>query len=188
MRTVGALLAAACLVLGACSGGDDASDSGGPADTAAGAEQSGGAGGGDESRTCRLLTLDEVGELFGQPAEVVPAEGDVPVGGGSESCLWQATVDDGATATIYQLQLSVFSGNGAFDPRSWGEDPQAVEDLGDEAFVVPHGVLGTTAGYRAGVRSVFLSYAIPLGDDAPDSADQADDVVALLRTVDERLG
>jgi hypothetical protein len=49
------------------------------------------------------------------------------------------------------------------------------------------GVLGTTAGYRAGDRSVFLSYAIPLGEDAPDSAAQADEVVELLRTVDTRL-
>jgi hypothetical protein len=35
---------------------------------------------------------------------------------------------------------------------------------------------------------VFLSYAIPLGEDAPDSAAQADEVVELLRTVDTRLG
>jgi hypothetical protein len=188
MRTATALLATS-LALAACSSGDDASERGSSVDQAGDADATGGSGGADnKSEACRLLTLDEVGGLFGQPAAVVPAEGEVPVGGSADSCLWQATVDDGPTATIYQLQLSVFSGNGAFDPRSWGEDPQPVEELGDEAFVVPNGVLGTTAGYREGVRSVFLSYAIPLGEDAPDSADQADEVVDLLRTVDERLG
>jgi hypothetical protein len=188
MRTAGALLVA-FLALAACSGADDPGR-GGSADRAAKADETGApaGGAGNESDACRLLSLDEVSGLFGQRAEVVPAEGRVPVGSGSESCLWQATVDDGPTATVYQLQLSVFSGNGAFDPRSWGEDPQAVDGLGDEAFVVPNGALGTTAGYRDEARSVFLSYAIPLGEDAPDSADQADEVVELLRTVDQRLG
>jgi hypothetical protein len=112
----------------------------------------------------------------------------VPVAGGSESCLWEASVDDGQSPTIYQLQLSVFTGSDAFDPQAWGDDPEAVDGLGDEAFLVRSGLLGTTAGYRAGDRSVFLSYAIPLGQDAPQSAAQADEVVDLLRMVDTRLG
>ena len=140
-----------------------------------------------QSQACRLLTTDEVGDLFGEPATVVPTERDMPVTGGSDSCLWQASVDDGESPTIYQLQLSVFTGSGAFDPEAWGDDPETVDGLGDEAFLVRAGVLGTTAGYRAGDRSVFLSYAIPLGDDPPDSAAQADEVVMLLRTVDTRL-
>jgi hypothetical protein len=188
MRTAGALLVAS-LALAGCSGGDDASDRARPGDQATAADETGSGSGADNaSRACRLLTLDEVGDLFGRAADVVPAEGDVPVGGGSDSCLWEATDEDGPTATIYQLQLSVFTGSGAFDPRAWGEDPETIDGLGDEAFIVRSGVLGTTAGYRAGDRSVFLSYAIPLGEDAPDSATQADEVVELLRTVDTRLG
>jgi Protein of unknown function (DUF3558) len=188
VRTACALLAAS-LALAACSGGGGG-DSGGDdasSDTSATSETSS-TGAGNESPACRLLTTDEVGDLFGEPASVVPADQDVPVAGGSESCLWEASVDDGQSPTIYQLQLSVFTGSDAFDPQAWGDDPEAVDDLGDEAFLVRSGVLGTTAGYRAGDRSVFLSYAIPLGEDAPDSATQADEVVDLLRIVDTRLG
>ncbi len=198
------MLLAASLALVACSGsgsagGEEAADraSEQPADTSdtidtgdttgtAGAESTGAAG--NESPACQLLTTDEVGGLFGEPATVVPADRDVPVAGGSDSCLWEASVDGGRSPTIYQLQLSVFTGSGAFDPQAWGEDAESVAGLGDEAFLVRAGVLGTTAGYRAGDRSVFLSYAIPLGEDAPDSAAQADEVVELLRTVDTRLG
>jgi hypothetical protein len=180
------VLLAASLAVAACSGGgdDDAADAGAASETS----EAGGAGdAANESPACRLLTTDEVGGLFGEPASVVPPDRDVPVAGGSESCLWQASVDDGRSPTIYQLQLSVFSGSADFDPRAWGEHPEAVAGLGDEAFLVRSGALGTTAGYRSGDRSVFLSYAIPLGD-PPDGAEQADEVVELLRTVDARLG
>jgi hypothetical protein len=188
-RTACAVLVA-LLALAACSGdgggGDGSDDEASSATSATGATPDAGGTGG-ESPACRLLTADEVGDLFGEPANVVPADQDVPVAGGSESCLWEASVD-GQSPTIYQLQLSVFTGSDAFDPQAWGDDPEAVEGLGDEAFLVRSGVLGTTAGYRAGDRSVFLSYAIPLGESAPDSAAQADEVVDLLRMVDERLG
>jgi hypothetical protein len=185
VRTACALLVAS-LTLAACSGGGGGGDEASSDANATGAtSETGGPGG--ESPACRLLTVDEVGDLFGEPASVVPADQDVPVAGGSESCLWEASANDGQSPTIYQLQLSVFTGSDSFDPQAWGEDPEAVEGLGDEAFLVRSGVLGTTAGYRAGDRSVFLSYAIPLGEDAPDSAEQADEVVELLRTVDTRL-
>ncbi|MGH9289027.1 MAG: hypothetical protein ACRD0V_12205 [Acidimicrobiales bacterium] len=192
MRTAGLLLVAS-LALVACRGGgerDDAEADRRPEQAGDTAETETGSANGsaDESPACRLLTTDEVSDLFGHPAAVVPADRDVAVAGGSDSCLWQASADDDRSPTIYQLQLSVFTGNGAFDPRAWGEDPETVDGLGDEAFLVRAGALGTTAGYRAGDRSVFLSYAVPLGEDAPDSAAQADEVVALLRTVDTRLG
>jgi hypothetical protein len=190
LRTGCAVLIAS-LALAACTGdgSDGGADEASSDTTATGATSAAdGANAGNESPACRLLTTDEVSDLFGEPASVVPADQDVPVAGGSESCLWEASVEDGQSPTIYQLQLSVFTGSEAFDPEAWGDDPEAVEGLGDEAFVVRAGVLGTTAGYRAGDRSVFLSYAIPLGEDAPDSAAQADEVVDLLRIVDERLG
>jgi hypothetical protein len=192
VRTACALLVAS-LALAACSGGggernDAEADRRADTSDSSGAAETGNTSGtNDESPACRLLSTDEVGDLFGEPAAVVPADRDVPVAGGSDSCLWEASVDDGQSPTIYQLQLSVFTGSGAFDPGAWGEDPETVDGLGDEAFLVRTGVLGTTAGYRAGDRSVFLSYAIPLGEDPPDSAAQADEVVELLRTVDTRL-
>jgi hypothetical protein len=181
------VLLAASLALAACSGGGDGGDQASSATSASGTSETGGDAA-NEARACRLLTTDEVGDLFGEPASVVPADQGVPVAGGSETCLWEASADDGQSPTIYQLQLSVFTGSDAFDPQAWGEDPEPVEGLGDEAFLVRSGVLGTTAGYRVGDRSVFLSYAIPLGEDAPDSAEQADEVVELLRTVETRLG
>jgi hypothetical protein len=189
LRTACALLVAS-LTLAACSAGDGGDDGGGDeasSGTSATGATSETSGTGAESPACRLLSADEVGDLFGEPASVVPADQDVPVAGGSESCLWEASAD-GQNPTIYQLQLSVFTGSDAFDPRAWGDDPEVVEGLGDEAFLVRSGLLGTTAGYRAGDRSVFLSYAIPLGEDAPQSAAQADEVVDLLRMVDTRLG
>ena len=184
------MLLSASLALASCSGGggDDAGADHRGEQSADTSETTVTGGTASESPACRLLSTDEVGDLFGEPAAVVPADRDVPVVGGSDSCLWEASVDDGQSPTIYQLQLSVFTGSGAFDPGAWGEDPETVDGLGDEAFLVRTGVLGTTAGYRAGDRSVFLSYAIPLGEDPPDSAAQADEVVELLRTVDTRLG
>jgi len=191
VRTACALLIGS-LALAACTGGgggDGGGDEASSDTSATGAtSETSSTGAGNESPACRLLTTDEVGDLFGEPANVVPSDQDVPVAGGSESCLWEASVDDGESPTIYQLQLSVFTGSDAFDPQAWGDDAEAVDDLGDEAFLVRSGALGTTAGYRAGDRSVFLSYAIPLGEDAPDSAAQADEVVDLLRIVDTRLG
>jgi hypothetical protein len=181
------VLLAASLALAACSGGGDGGHQASSATSASGTSETGDDAA-NESRACQLLTTDEVGDLFGEPASVVPADQGVPVAGGSETCLWEASADDGQSPTIYQLQLSVFTGSDAFDPQAWGEDPEPVEGLGDEAFLVRSGVLGTTAGYRVGDRSVFLSYAIPLGEDAPDSAEQADEVVELLRTVETRLG
>ncbi len=189
------MLVVASLALAGCSGGGgDGPEAADRREQPTGTDDANGmadtgstAGVANPSPACRLLTTDEVGDLFGEPAAVVPADQAVPVAGGSESCLWEASVDEGRTPTIYQLQLSVFSG-GAFDPQAWGENPETVAGLGDEAFIVRAGVLGTTAGYRAGDRSVVLSYAIPLGEDAPDSAAQADEVVELLRTVDTRLG
>jgi hypothetical protein len=178
--TPGAVLLASFL-LGGC--GDDgepgAPDQGAePSD-----EQKQGQGGG---AACELLNDDEVSDLFGHPASTVPAEDEAV--GESSTCLWQATADQGAA--VYQLQLSVFSGSTElFDPEAWGGTPEAVDGLGDQAFVVRSGgLLGTTAGYLEGDRSVFLSYARPVGDDAVDTATQADDVVELLRSVDDRLG
>jgi Protein of unknown function (DUF3558) len=189
----GCALLVTLVALTACSGngggGDDASsDKSDTSATSETAETESTGGTANESPACRLLTTDEVGDLFGEPATVVPVDRDVPVAGGADSCLWEASVDDGQSPTIYQLQLSVFAGSDAFDPQAWGEDPETIDGLGDEAFLVRAGELGTTAGYRAGDRSVFLSYAIPLGEDAPDSAAQADEIVELLRTVDTRLG
>lgn len=177
--TPGAVLVAS-LLFGGC--GDDGE--GGAPDQ--GAEQSDeqNDGQGGSSAACELLGDDEVSDLFGHPASAVPAEDEAV--GESSTCLWQATVDQGAA--VYQLQLSVFSGStDLFDPDAWGGTPEAVEGLGDQAFVVRSGGLGTTAGYLEGDRSVFLSYALPVGDDDVDTATQADDVVELLRTVDERL-
>jgi hypothetical protein len=58
MRTATALLATS-LALAACSSGDDASERGSSVD------QAGDADADNQSEACRLLTLDEVGGLFG---------------------------------------------------------------------------------------------------------------------------
>jgi hypothetical protein len=140
----------------------------------------------DESQAegpCALLTVDQVSDLFGEDAQVVP-----PAGGATASnmCLWEATSGDGNFPTRHQLQLQVFEGGGELDPRSYGEESESVDDLGDQAFVVPQGAFGTTAGYRDGDRTVIITYAIVGGEDAPASADSADEVVDLLRSADER--
>ncbi|MGH9112571.1 MAG: hypothetical protein ACRDZN_09815 [Acidimicrobiales bacterium] len=175
MKRTGGTVLVASLMLAGCAG----DEGGAPEQDGQGDDQDGG------SAACDLLTDDEVSDLFGYTASAVQAPDDAV--GESTTCLWQATVDEGAA--IYQLQLSVFSGStDQFDPDVWGRSPEAVEGLGDEAFVVRSGgLLGTTAGYLEGNRSVFLSYAVPVGGDAVDTAAQADGVVDLLRTVDDRL-
>jgi hypothetical protein len=191
-RIVGALAVASALVVGCGDGGADDGDEQaegredrtGDDDADGGTDAGGGAAA--QSPACDLLTTEEVSALFGSPAELVPGEaGPVDV---ASTCIWQADVGAEASPTLYQLRLSVYEGGERFDANLWGGSPEPVEGLGDEAFVVRSGgTLGTTAGYRSGERSVFLSYAILLNPDAPDPEAQADEVVELLRTVDRRL-
>ncbi len=135
-----------------------------------------------DNPTCDLLALDAVSGLFGEDAQVVPADG-------AGSCLWQAEAGGPSDPVLYQLQLSVYEGGGPFDPTAWGGVPEPLTGLGDEGFLVRSGgTLGTTAAYRDAARSVVLSYGILLSPDAPDPAAQADEVVDLLRSVHDRLG
>jgi hypothetical protein len=158
------------LVAAACGGGDD--DEAEPPTT-------------DESQAegpCALLTVEEVSDLFGEDAEVAPPAGDGP----TSTCLWEATAEDGDFPTRHQLQLQVYEGGGELNPRSYGEESEPIEGLGDEAFLVPSGTLGTTAGYRDGERTVIIHYAVIGGEDAPRSADSSDEVVDLLRETEGR--
>jgi len=169
-RRRGASLAVAAVVLAlagtaaACSGDDD--EGGGDASVTTVAP-------GDGAGACDLLTTEEVGELFGTEAETA-----TPPGAAGTTCLWQAATDDGAPS--HQLQLSVYTGGEPLDPASFGEGAEEVEGLGDEAFVVPEGNLGTAAGVQDGDQGIVVVYAT-LGDPA-DRAAQADDVIGLLRT------
>jgi hypothetical protein len=184
MHTRGALaiLLAAAL---ACGGGDGGGDDAGERDTAQG-DTTATAETATTSPACDLLTTDEVSDLFGHPAEVVPGEaGSDAV---AANCLWEAEVGDEDAPTLYQLQLSVFTGGGPLDPNQWGGSPEPLDGPGQDAFLVRSGgELGTTAGYRDGDTTVLLHYGILLGEDAPDSAAQADEVAALLEQIDERL-
>jgi hypothetical protein len=135
-----------------------------------------------DNPTCDLLAQDAVSDLFGEEAQVVPADG-------AGSCLWQAETGGRSEPVLYQLQLSVYEGGGPFDPAAWGGEPEPLAGIGDEGFLVREGgTLGTTAAYRDAARSVVLSYGILLSPDAPDPGAQADQVVDLLRTVHDRLG
>ena len=167
-------LALAALVGAACSGGGDG-----------GNEPAGGDPGTDPPATgarvgaCGLVTADEVGDLFGLPAEATPPEGP-PV-----TCLWEARDDAGMPT--HQLQVSIYEGPEAVDPAAYGQGARPVEGVGDEAFVVAGGFLGTTAAARQGEASVVLTYAVLAGEGAGAGPEQADEVVALLRSAAERL-
>jgi hypothetical protein len=165
----------ALLVLAGCSGGDDdAGDHGGKSAR-------------EPATACELLTVQQVSDLFGAPADIVPGNGGSPLAGGTSTCLWQSGVEDRATQGVHQLKLAVYAGSEPFDAKAWGGSPETIDGLGDQAFLVRRGTLGTTAGYLEGERSVFLTYAIPLSGAAAAAA-QADRVVDLLRTVEDRLG
>jgi hypothetical protein len=185
MHTRGALaiLLIAALACGGGNGGDD--DAAGERDAAQG-DTTATDEAGETSPACDLLTTDEVSDLFGHPAEVVPGEaGSDAV---AANCLWEAEVGDEDAPTLYQLQLSVFTGGGPLDPNQWGGSPEPLDGPGQDAFLVRSGgELGTTAGYRDGDTTVLLHYGILLGEDAPDPAAQADEVAALLASIDERL-
>jgi hypothetical protein len=172
---VGPMLAVLLVAAAAgCGGGDDDDDAEPPTT--------------DESQAegpCAMLTVDEVSDLFGEDAQVVPPAGE---GNATNNCLWEATSGDGNFPTRHQLQLSVYEGGGELDPRSYGEESEPVEGLGDQGFVVRSGMLGTTAGYRDGERTVIVTYAIVGGEDTPNPAESADAVVDLLRSADERSG
>jgi hypothetical protein len=184
MYTRGALAILLVAAL-ACGGGD-----GGDDDTAERDAAQGDTTATDEaaatSPACDLLTTDEVSDLFGHPAEVVP--GEAGSGAVAANCLWEAEVGEADAPTLYQLQLSVFTGGGQLDPNQWGGSPEPLDGPGEDAFLVRNGGdLGTTAGYRDGDTTVLLHYGILLGEDAPNPAEQADEVAALLSSIDERL-
>ena len=83
----------------------------------------------------------------------------------------------------------MFTGGDHLDPAQWGGTPEPLDGPGEDAFLVRSGGdLGTTAGYRDGDTTVLLRYGILLGEDAPDPAEQADEVAALLGSIDGRLG
>jgi hypothetical protein len=177
-RLLAAALAAGVLAVAAAACG------GGGGKEGDGAAKDGTTGTTAQPTACRLLTTEQVSTLFGHPARTVPGGGTAKVASG---CLWQAQAGAEDAPTLYQLQLSVYEG-GAFDTASWGGTARPVAGLGDQAFVVPDGTQGTTAGYRDGDRSVFLTYGILLDPSAPSPARQADQVVDLLRAVQDRLG
>ena len=182
MRGALAILLVAAL---ACAGGDGGDDDAAERDAAQG-DTTATDEGGVTSPACDLLTTDEVSDLFGHPAEVVPGEAGTDAV--AANCLWEAEVGDEDAPTLYQLQLSVFTGGGALDPAGWGGTPEPLDGPGQDAFLVRSGgEMGTTAGYRTGDTTVLLHYGILLGEDAPDPAAQADDVAGLLSTIDGRL-
>lgn len=191
MRVRGALggLALTAALVAGCGGDGDGGDTGGSTteDTGDGGDTATGEGDGATSRACGLLTTDEVGELFGEPAEVVP--GEAGVDDVASNCLWQAEVGDADAPTLYQLELSVYGGGEPLDSSLWGGEPEPLDGPGDEAFVVRSDATGgTTAGFREDGTAVLLRYGILLGEDAPDPSTQSDEVVGLLEDVAERLG
>jgi hypothetical protein len=180
-------LLVATLLTAACGGDDDADDApeattetptgdGGStgADGAAGATGSGSDDG--EPGACGRLTSGGVSDLFGEPATAVPGPTEA-------TCLWEATSGSSDAPVRHQLQLAIYP-EGGVDPTAYGPDVEPIDDLGDEAFVVPDGTLGTTAGYSVDGEAVVLTYAV-VGDGGPDPAERADGVVDLLRTVAE---
>ena len=167
-----ALTATLLIALGACSDDDEPATGDGGTATSAPA-RSGDATSGVGA--CDRLTTGEVSDLFGEAAATVPGPTEA-------TCLWEATGGDADAPTRHQLQLSVYPADGALDASAYGEGAEPIEDLGDEAFVVADGTLGTTAAYQAADESVVLTYAIVASaPDGPSPAEHADQVVELLR-------
>ena len=187
MRGALAGLALAAALVAGCGGDGDGGDARGSTTEDAGDGGDTATGEGATSRACGLLTTAEVGELFGEPAQVVP--GEPGVDDVASNCLWQAEVGDADAPTLYQLQLSVYEGGEPLDSSLWGGEPEPLDGPGDDAFVVRSDATGgTTAGFREDGTAVLLRYGILLGEDAPDASAQSDEVVGLLEDVAERLG
>lgn len=119
---------------------------------------------------CEQLSLDAVSEFLGQPAQVDRA--------GTTECVWMAT-ESGAR----QLHLQMFNAYGYFAPERWGGEPEPIDGLGQEAYLIRAGDEGTTAAYWDGQWAVVLNYVLLVGSGS--SQDKADALVDLLRTVAE---
>jgi len=120
---------------------------------------------------CDLLTLEAVSAFMGQTAHID--------NGSATECVWLTQTDG-----VYQLHLQIYSERTYYAPEQWGT-PEPILALGQEAFLVREGVVGTVAGYWDGEHAVFLNYAKLVGPGEP--SDKADALVLLLRAVSERL-
>jgi hypothetical protein len=181
--TSAARLLAACALVAACAAGVACSD--GDGNGAAG--PGGGQGAPDPAIDCSaLVTADEATALFGG-AQATLDGGAEPATGAL--CAWEAeepSTDGGLLPTTHLLQLQVHDGRAFYDPATWGDDPQPVDGVGDEAFVLGDGIGGgPVAGYRDGETVVFVSYSIVTG--GRDATEARDDLVALLRGIADRL-
>ena len=117
---------------------------------------------------CERLSLDTVSEFLGQPARVDRAS--------ATECAWMAT-ESGSQ----RLHLQIFDAYGYFAPERWGGEPEPIDGLGVEAYLIRTGNEGTTAAYWDGKWAVALNYVLYVGSGS--SQDKADALVDLLRTV-----
>jgi hypothetical protein len=120
---------------------------------------------------CDLITLEAVSQFMGQPAQVDESD--------QAHCIWVARTDG-----IYTLHLQVFNERTYYAPDEWGS-PEPIPGIGQEAFLVRQGSVGTVAGFWDGHHAVFLSYATVVGPG--NSADKADLLVLLLSLVADRM-
>jgi hypothetical protein len=162
--------------------GDDGSDEGDDGDGDDGDD------GDASSADCEdLVSLEEASELFGAEAQF-STEGDMgEIGGATLSCVYETPPSDDLESVDHLLQVRVWPGEQYYDPDLIEPDHEDLADLGDDAFVEATG--SVDAGYIEGDTVVFISYTvIDLSASEPQAPAKKDDVVAMLRTIHERMG
>ena len=123
------LLLVAASALAACGGGEDDDQADEPTTEATQgdlAEEPSG------DSACELLSTDEVAAAVGSPVkDGIPASGAAITGGSFDTCVWRSDDPDNpadtATITIYP--------NAAAADSVRSDDSEAVEGIGDEAFI-----------------------------------------------------
>jgi hypothetical protein len=191
-----ASLGIAVVALGACGGDDDNADA--VDDAIKEAVENGnidtlpGNVGGDPADLpdpCELVTTEDAAGLFGVDAQEEDDSSPVDLGA---SCLYGNVGGEDVGTVSHLLQVRVFDGEQFFGAETF-DDEQAVDGLGDDAFVRAGagGLGGVEVQFVQDGETVSINYStVNIGVDDADkveASDHQDEVVALAQQASTRL-
>ena len=138
---------------------------------------------------CALVTADDAAGLFGVDAQEEDDSSPVDLGA---TCLYGNVGGEDVGTVSHLLQVRVYDGEQFFGAETF-DDEQAVDGLGDKAFVRAGGggLGGVEVQFVQDDKTVSINYStVNIGVDDADkveASDHQDEVVALAQQASTRL-